>query len=30
MLRILTFNWHEGYISLLGKLPVTFDIVERS
>ncbi|MGC8499858.1 MAG: methyltransferase domain-containing protein [Leptospirillia bacterium] len=30
MLRILTFNWHEGYISLMGKLPVTFDIVERS
>ena len=30
MLRILTFNWHEGYISLLGKLPVTFDIVERT
>ena len=30
MLRILTFNWHEGYISLLGKLPITFDIVERT
>jgi len=29
MLRILTFNWHEGYIALLGKLPVSFDIVER-
>jgi predicted TPR repeat methyltransferase len=30
MLRILTFNWHEGYISLLGKLSVSLDIVERS
>ena len=29
MLRILTFNWHEGYLSLLGKLPFAFDIVER-
>ena len=29
MLRILTFNWHEGYISLLGKLPFSLDIVER-
>ncbi len=30
MLRILTFNWHESYLSLLGKLPVSFDILERS
>ena len=29
MLRILTFNWHEGYLALLGKLPFSFDIVER-
>ncbi|MHB1285047.1 MAG: methyltransferase domain-containing protein [Leptospirales bacterium] len=31
MKRILTFNWHEGYISLLGKLPgVALSIVERN
>lgn len=31
MTHILTFNWHEGYISLLGKIPgVSLSIVERT
>ncbi len=31
MTNILTFNWHEGYIALLGKIPgVSLTIVERS
>ena len=31
MKRILTFNWHEGYISLLGKIPgISLSIVERN
>lgn len=30
MKRILTFNWHEGYITLLSKIPdVSLTIVER-
>ncbi len=28
-LKILTFNWHEGYIHLLAKTGYEFDIVER-
>jgi spore maturation protein CgeB len=28
-LRILTFNWHEGYIYLLSKTGHLFDVVER-
>ena len=31
MTNILTFNWHEGYIALLGKIPgIALTIVERS
>ena len=30
MVHILTFNWHEGYLTLLGKIPdVRLTIVER-
>ena len=30
MMHILTFNWHEGYLTLLGKIPdVRLTIVER-
>lgn len=28
-LRILTFNWHEGYIHLLAKTGYQFDVVQR-
>lgn len=31
MKHILTFNWHEGYIALLGKIPgISLSIVERN
>ncbi|BAM07761.1 tetratricopeptide repeat protein [Leptospirillum ferrooxidans] len=30
MVHILTFNWHEGYLTLLGKIPdIRLTIVER-
>ena len=28
-MRILTFNWHEGYIHLLARTGYEFDVVER-